>query len=224
MATAVETTKRTLEGEQRIVIRNVGWEGYESLLAMIGDGHGRLTFDGKDVELMSPSQDHEFDKNTLGILILTLAQELKFRCKGGASTTWRKKSLEQGFEADLCYYMENSPKVRGKKGKIDLAGDPPPDLAVEVEISRSALNKLSIYAAFGVPEVWRYDGETLTIEILQADGTYACVPSSPRIPAITPEEVVHWVRFADSFDDDAEFCLQFREWIRQELLPRHQAR
>lgn len=54
---------------------------------------------------------------------------------------------------------------------LDLAHNPPPDLAIEVEISRSAVDKLAIYADLGVSEVWFYNGESLRMYMLQSDGT-----------------------------------------------------
>ena len=88
------------------------------------------------------------------------------------------------MEADNCFYLASFPDPR--QGAIDLDVDPPPDLAVEVEISRSALDRMGIYAALGVPEVWRFDGEALRVEQLQADGTYAAATEQPELPLADP--------------------------------------
>lgn len=226
MATVVEPAKgvRVLEPEQRFLLPGVGWAGYEALLAMVGDGHVRLTCDGKDVELMAPSIEHEEYGNLIGRIIECVTEELRIPCVGVGSTTWRKTLRERGLEADECYYLANAPRVRAKRKNLDLAVDPPPDLAVEVEISRSALDRMAIYAALRVPEVWRFDGETLTIWHLQADGTYATVPVSPGLPMLLPGEVVRWVVEADSMDDHSEWGRRLREWVRAELLPRHEGR
>ena len=77
-----------------------------------------------------------------------------------ASTIFRRDDLQCGFEADESFYIQHEAVVRGKT-EIDLAIDPPPDLVVEVEHTRSAINKLALLAAIGVPEVWRYDGQRL---------------------------------------------------------------
>ena len=221
MATAVETSKRTLEGEQRFVLRDIGWEGYESLLAMVGDGHVRLTFDGKDVELMSPSQDHESLAVLIGRIITTVAEELDIPCLDLRTTTWRKRVKEKGLEADNCFYFHPLPDVRRRR-QIDLTVDRPPGLAVEVEISRSALDRMSVYAMLGVPEVWRYDGETLGIDRLQPDGSYLRVEVSPNLAVITPEEVVYWIVRGDEIGNHSAFGRQLRAWVREELLPRQQ--
>jgi Uma2 family endonuclease len=223
MATAVEPPKtRALEGEQRVVLRDVDWDGYETLLRMVGDGHVRLTYDGEDVELMSPSRDHESYALLIGRIIDTVTEELRIPCQGLRTTTWRKRVKERGLEADNCYYLANLPRIRGKKGKLDLTIDPPPDLAIEVEITHSALDRMSIYAALGIPEVWRFDGEQLTMETLQPNGTYATVAVSPGLPMIAPEEVVRWARSGEAADDHSEWGRQLREWVRAELVPRRQ--
>src|SRR4051794_34561807 len=104
MATAVETTKpRTLDPEQRVVLRGIGWEGYETILAIVGDQAVRLTYDRGDLELMSPSHDHEYFKKRFARLIETLTLELNLPCEGAGSTTWRKKLEECGLEPDECY-------------------------------------------------------------------------------------------------------------------------
>lgn len=226
MATVVEPVKvaRVPEAEQRVVLRGVGWEGYESLLKMVGDGHVRLTCDGKDVELMSPSSEHEAYGNLIGRIIECVTEELRIPCSGVGSTTWRKRVKEKGLEADECYYLSSLDRIRGKRGNLDLTVDPPPDLAIEVEISRSALNRMGIYAALGVPEVWRFDGERLTVEHLQADGTYTRVPASPSLPMLPPGEVVRWVGEAESMDDHSQWARRLRAWVRAELLPGHEGR
>src|SRR3954454_19090485 len=173
MATIVEPRPRTSEPEPRIVLRGVGWEGYERMLELVGDRPIRLTYDRGDLELMVPSHDHERYKSLLGRLIETLTLELDLPCDAAGSTTWRKQLEDRGLEPDECYYLANAERVSGRK--IDLEVDPPPDLAIEVEISRSALDRMGIYAALGVPEVWRFDGETLRVAQLRADGTYADV-------------------------------------------------
>ena len=219
MATAVATgPTRTLEGERRFLLPGVGWEGYEALLKMIGDRRVRVTFDGEDAELMSPSQNHEFYKRIIGWMLEALFEELNVPYEPAGSTTWRNRA--GGLEPDECYYLSNLALVRQKRNSLDLNADPAPDLAVEIEISRGALDRLGLYAALGVAEVWRFDGETLRIERLQGDGTYQQITTSLALPAITPDEVVHWARLAETTDDRLVWNRRFRQWARAELVPR----
>ena len=223
MTTAiVSEPTQILEGEHRFLLPGVDWEGYEALLKMIGDGRTRITYDRGDVELMSPSQDHEAYAELIGRIILTVTEELRIPCCSLRSTTWRKKVVDGGLEADNCFYLASLAQVGGKKD-IDLNIDPPPDLAIEIEISRSALNRLRVYAGLGVPEVWRFDGERLVVHVLQSDGAYKTVPASPSVPAVRPDEVVRWIHeCADG--DQIEWDRRLRAWVRDELLPRHENR
>jgi len=166
---------------------------------------------------MVPSHDHERYRSLLGRLIETLTLELDLPCDAAGSTTWRKQLEDRGLEPDECYYLANAERVSGRK--VDLEVDPPPDLAIEVEISRGAFDRLRIYAALGVPEVWRFDGEALRVEQLQADGTYREVAVSPSLPFLPPEEVVRWLRLADTMGQ-TPWLRQFREWVRLTLAPR----
>jgi Uma2 family endonuclease len=214
MATTTEIRSRPLEPESRVVLHGVGWEGYETMLKLVGDRPVRLTYDRGDLELMVPSLDHERYKSLLGRLIETLTLELDLPCDAAGSTTWRKQLEDRGLEPDECYYLANAERVVGRK--VDLSVDPPPDLAIEIEISRSALDRLGIYAALGVPEVWRFDGEALRVEQLQADGTYQEVAVSPSFPFLPLNEVIRWLRRAETMGQ-TPWLRQFREWVREEL-------
>ncbi len=224
MATALEPqTARALEGEHRFFLPDIGWEGYEALLKMIGDGHTRVTYDRGDAELRSPSNKHDEYAELVGRIINLVTEELRIPCRSLRSTTWRKFAVEGGLEADNSYYITNLPQIRGRR-ILNLNFDPPPDLAVEIEISHSALNRLRVYAGLGVPEVWRFDGNRLAIHRLQTDGNYATRNDSLEIPAITPDEIVHWVHEGEAETDHTEWALRLREWIREELLPRYAER
>jgi Uma2 family endonuclease len=217
MATTTETRSRTLTPESRFILHGIGWDGYEAMLTLLGDRPvPRLTYDRGDLELMSPSREHEAFGRLLGRMVETVTEELRIPCLALKSTTWRKKLKDRGLEADECFYLARFPQIRGKK-EIDLNVDPAPDLAIEVEISRGALDRMGIYAALGVPEVWRFDGETLRVEQLQADGTYATAAASPSLPMLPLDEVVRWLRLAEEIEDHSEWGRRFRLWVREEL-------
>ncbi|MFI5453862.1 MAG: Uma2 family endonuclease [Isosphaerales bacterium] len=221
MATVIATQPRTRTPEQRVVLCGISWEGYETILKLVGDQPtARLTYDRGDLELMAPSLDHEESGSLLGRMVETVTEVLHIQCRAAGSTTWRKKAKERGLEADECYYIAAFPQVRGKRKTIDLSVDPPPDLAIEIEISRSALDRMGIYAALGVLEVWRFDGEALHIHEFRGDGTYAEVDISSSFPFLRPEEIIHWLQQAESIEDHSEWGRQFREWVRAELAPR----
>jgi Uma2 family endonuclease len=218
MATAVKPRSKTYEPESRFVLRDIGWQGYETLLNLVGDGAVRITYDRGTSELMLPSRDHELFRIIVGRIIDILAEELYLPYIAAGSTTWRREDLDRGLEPDQCFYLANAGRVLGKK-TIDLSVDPPPDLAVEIEISRSALDRMGVYAALGVPEVWRFDGETLRVERLQEDRTYAPSETSPTFPFLPLEEIVRFLQRAETMDHGA-WGRQFRAWVRAELVPR----
>lgn len=215
--TAAESRPKTRTPESRFVLYDVGWQGYETLLGLIGDRAIRLTYDRGSVEFMSPSQDHELYRLILGRIIDTLTEELFLPCIGAGSTTWRREDVDRGLEPDQCFYLANAGRVRGKR--IDLSVDPPPDLAIEIEISRSALDRMGIYAALGIPEVWRFDGESLRVERLQDDRTYAASEASLSFPFLPLGEIVRFLKLSESMDH-GEWGRLFRGWVRDELAPR----
>lgn len=158
----------TIASEQRILLRNVSWDAYVSL-AQNSDRAGRLiTYDQGLMEIMSPSKMHESDKSMLGRMVEMFSLERDIDIASSASTTFQRSDLQRAFEADESYYIQNELLIREKR-ELDLAIDPPPDLVIEIEATRSAISKLPLLAAMGVPEVWRYDGKTIWIGRREGD-------------------------------------------------------
>lgn len=178
----METVKS--RAEQRVLLRNISWETYERLLEERGDNSApRFTYDRGELEIMSPSPEHEALNRSIALLVEFLAAELGIDVYDLGSTTFRREDLERGFEPDSCFYIENEERVRGKT-RIDLSVDPPPDLVIEIDITSPSFSKLPIYAQIGVPEVWRYDGERLKILVLEGSD-YMETPESAVFPPVT---------------------------------------
>jgi Uma2 family endonuclease len=213
-------------GEQRIVIRNVSWDLYDSLSDAIGERqHVYLAYDGKDLEIMTKGRIHEDYREVLGWFVKIVASELRIRSRGLGETTWKRPEIARGLESDLGYYftarkLAADAKARARKSN-KVADYPNPDLAIEIDISPSEVDRPAIYAALKVPEVWRLEGESVVIEQLQKDGTYAPVESSRFLP-IRAEEVYRWVVVEDT-NDELAWEQRLREWIRAELAPRRNA-
>jgi hypothetical protein len=130
----------------------------------------------------------------------------------------RREDLDRGLEPDECFHLfAHAEQVCGRES--DLSVDPPPDLAIEIEMTRSALDRLGIYAALRIPEVWRFDGQTLQVLAIQADGTYAACEASPSLPFLPLAEVVRFLNQAETMDH-SRWGRAFREWVRNELAPR----
>lgn len=148
-------------GEQRTVLHNISWETFEALLRDTGEDRGsRFAYDCGVLEIMTPHFEHENPKSNFGNFIIALAEELGIEVRSAGSTTLKRKILKRGIEPDTCYYIQNELAIRGKQ-TLDLETDPPPDLAIEIDITSSSVNKLGIYSALGVTELWRYDGQNL---------------------------------------------------------------
>lgn len=154
--------------EQRVVLRSVSWATYQALADESDHAAGRITYDQGVMELMSPSMAHEHAAALLGRFVeqYSLVRDIELRTV--KSTTFRRQDLRRGFEADEAYYIQNAPRMRDRC-EVDLPLDPPPDLVIEIDLSRSSIDKLGILAAMGVPEVWRYDDQTLWCGVLDGD-------------------------------------------------------
>ncbi len=208
----METVKSP--AEQRVLLSNVSWETYERLLEDHLDSSApRFTFDRGMLEIMSPSPEHEAYNRSIALLVESLAEELGIDVYDLGSTTFRHEDIERGFEPDSCFYIQNEGRIRGKD-RIDLAVDPPPDLVVEIDITNPSINKLPIYAQFGVPEVWRYDGERLAILKLE-DGDYVETPESTALPALTSSTLSRLIERSKS-ERRTVWLKEVRESVRRE--------
>jgi Uma2 family endonuclease len=214
---------KTASTDQRFYLRGVSWETYEALLADVGERMPslQLTYDGGELELMSPGGLHDRYKKRFGRMIEDLTAVLDIPIDGCGSTTLRRPEMEKGLEPDEAFYIQNEPRVRGKMD-MDLSVDPPPDLAIEIDITSRWVDREGIYAAIGVPELWRYDGDSLRIFRLRPDGTYERTEVSPAFPFLPIEE------FAAFFDplpgeDQTTRSKRFRAWVAERVLPLYQA-
>ena len=184
-------------GEQRIVIRRISWDLYDRFSDAIDERQPVfLAYDGKDLEIMTKGLDHEDFRYLFGRLVDAITDELHIPYRGLGETTWKRPEVERGLEADQCYFFQ-ADKLKQfwearKRGSTDLADVSNPDLAIEIEISPSLIDRPSIYAALKVTEVWRFDGESVVIERLGPDGQYAPAEASSFL-AIRPAEIKRWV-------------------------------
>jgi Uma2 family endonuclease len=174
--------------EQRVVLHNVSWETYERLLAEHIDCRSpRFTFDHGELEIVTLSAEHERPSERIADLAKVLADAMDLELDALGSTTFKRQELERGFEPDSCFYVQNFERVRGKD-RIDLAVDPPPDLVIEVDITSPSISKLPMFAEFGIPEVWRFDGERLSMLRLRR-GRYEEAGTSEVFPGVSAQAI-----------------------------------
>jgi len=209
MATAFSSAQSTL------ILRDISWRTYEDLLADLRDRSApRLTFDRGVLEIMSPTQDHEQTNTAIALFVSTVAEELEIDFLSLGSTTYKRQDLMRGFEPDSSFYIQNIDRVFGKT--IDLSVDPPPDLIVEVEVASNSLDKLPLYAALGVPEVWRYGGSKLSILTLVGSG-YRESESSAVLPPLTAHVVSDFITQSRSLRSTA-WLKNVRQWAAQNRM------
>ncbi len=196
-------------------LSGVDWRTYSRLLAIFAERPGiRLTYDRGELEIMSPSLEHDDDSAFLGDLVFLMTEELGMPLKRGGSTTLRRRLRRRGIEPDACFWIANASRMAGRR-RLDLRTDPPPDLAIEVDVSRSSLDRLGIYAALRVPEVWRLEGDVLTFHVLGEDNTYRSADRSLSFPRVAPSDLLPFVQQARQASDQNTITHQFRDWIRQ---------
>jgi Uma2 family endonuclease len=199
-----------------MVLPNIRWETYERLLEEMGECHHRLTYDNGELEFMTLSLQHENFGEWIGHLILFVALELKVPLYCGGSTTLKQGLRKVGLEPDKCFWIKHEKQMRGKK-KWHAATDPPPDLAVEIDITSSWLDRLGIYAALKVPEVWRYDGEKLKVLILGANGKFKEKAKSLAFPMLPLDGLASFIARLDGAEH-VSLLQEFAAWLRAEVV------
>ena len=197
---------------QHILLEGVTWVTYQALLKDLGDRRAsRLAYDQGILEIIMPSNLHEIINRLLALIVTALTDELEMKIKGYGSTTLDREDLARGVEPDSCFYIQNVDLILGKK--LDIKTDPPPDLALEVDITSSSHRKFGIYLQLQIPEVWRYsEREGLVIYQLQA-GKYVECDFSPTFPMISGAVLKQFLQLADT-EDDNSIIRALRQWLR----------
>ncbi len=206
----------TSSAESRVVLTNISWSTFEAILAETDRRSTRFTYDRGVLEIMSPSREHERLKRMLGRMVEGLTEELEIPISSASATTLKSQMKQKGVEPDESYYIAQEARVRGRDD-LDLAVDPPPDLAIEVDITSSSIDQLGVYASLGVPEVWLCDGVRIQVYHLQDDGHYTQPARSPAFPFLPLEEIERFLSRRNA-TDETTWIRQFRQWVR--TLPR----
>ena len=216
MSATQQLIPRQTQNENQFLIHAVDWQTYQKFREAVGDRPIRLTYDRGELQLMSPTSPHEIYKKWFGRLLDMIARALKLRMKACGSTTFGREDLERGLEPDECFYLHSGVRVRDWSA-LDLAHDPPPDLAIEIDITSSSLNRMAIYAALGVPELWRFDGDSLLVYRLGAQGAYELSERSGYFPSLPLVELVPFLHQALQTDDDVGLEDTLRAWVQQNI-------
>ncbi len=186
--------------EIRAVLHGISPEQYGEFLEALGDYSLRHSYDGWDLEMMSPRHDHEWLKKLIGRMVEMMTFDRGIVIQSVGSTTLRAPGYQRGVEPDECYYVAHEPAVRGKDS-YEPGLDPPPDLAIEVDVTSSSEPRLPLFAQLGVPEVWRHDGSALRFYALGTDGEYSEQGSSVAFPFLAPQDITIFLDQRKSIDE-----------------------
>ncbi|MBD2146164.1 Uma2 family endonuclease [Sphaerospermopsis sp. FACHB-1194] len=199
---------------QRVLLENVTWTELEAILEELGEHRAaKIAYDQGILEIMTPLPEHEFDQEIISDLIKALLEELDIEFLSLGSTTFKNQFMQKGIEPDQCFYIQNEALVRGKK-RLDLTIDPPPDLALEIDVtSRTHPN---IYQALKVPELWRFENGKLQINIL-VDGNYVVSQSSLNFPGLPLIDMIPRYLESSGINGRNATIKRFRNWVREQL-------
>ncbi len=207
MAIAISTPT-----EQRTLLENISWLTLATLLQETGETRcSRFAYDGYRLEIMTPLYEHESYKIQFINFIFVLCEELEIKIKNCGSMTLKREDIRLAIEPDNCYYIQNEAAVRDKR-EIDLTKDPPPDLAIEIDITRSSIDKLQIYAELGVTELWRYNGQILQFYQLK-ETQYIQSDRSINFPNLLVTELNQFLE-QSKIIDEMSLIKSFRVWLK----------
>lgn len=211
----LEINRITVPPGQRVLLKDVSWKEFEAILEDLGEHRGaRIAYDNGTLEIRKPLPEQETGKVLISNLVEILLEELDIEFWSLGSTTFKNQIMTQGIEPDNCFYIQNEAAVRGKN-RLDLTVDPPPDLALEIDVTSRTHPR--IYQGLGVPELWQFDKGTLTISLLQKDGTYQQGDRSQIFPKFPLTEVIPQYLNQAKTAGRNKTMKAFRAWVREVL-------
>jgi Uma2 family endonuclease len=214
----VTTTSTPIEQqtppENRVILKGVSWSTFKTLLADVGDDRAwRIAYDRGILEIRMSLEEHEEPKRLIESFVEAIVDELEIELRSLGSLTLEREELTRAVEPDSCFYIQNESLVRGRN--INLPNDPPPDLAIESDYTNSSVNKDGLYAALGVPELWRYRRQSLQVYQL-VEGEYQKCDRSLAFPFLPVAEIPGFIEQSKTIGQRAAVRL-FRQRIRELL-------
>lgn len=195
----------------RVMFRDVSWQEFEAILAELGEHRAtRVAYSKGTLEIRMPLPEHEVDKELIGDMVKILLEELETNCECFGSTTFKRQDMAQGVEPDQSFYIQNYSRMIGKR-RVDLTIDPPPDLAIEVDVTSKT--QLAAYQTLGVRELWRYENGQLQISVLQ-NGEYVDSDTSPTFPGVPIPEIFSQFIQQSLTEGRSPMLRAFRQWVR----------
>ena len=199
---------------QTVFLENISWSEFEAILEDLSEHRAsRIAYDRGKLEIMTPLPEHEVNKVYISNFVEILLEELDIEFCPLGSTTFKNQIMFKGIEPDSCFYIQNEAKVRGKN-RLDLTVDPPPDLALEIDITNRTHPE--IYQSLGVFELWRYKRDELQI-LLLVDGKYTESDKSANFPDFPLIEVIPQYLIQCRTEGRNKGIKAFRNWVREQI-------
>ncbi|MCL6754016.1 Uma2 family endonuclease [Nostoc sp. CCCryo 231-06] len=221
MVVTLQLRQIDVQPGQCLTLREISWAEFEAILEELGEHRAaRVGYYQGVLEIRMPSPEHEVDKELIGDMVKILLDELELDWEPYGSTTFKRclrraapTQMAAGVEPDSCFYIQNARQMIGKR-RLDLSVDPPPDLAIEIDVTSKT--QISAYVALGVPELWCYGNGKLQVFVLN-QAEYVEVETSPTfgdLPVI--EGILQFLKF--SLTEGSSTALRaFRQWVRKAL-------
>ncbi len=190
------------------------WEDYENLLEAVGEASGlRISFDDGDLHIMTLSTEHESYARLVQMFIGILSLQYNIEIESFGSATIKQSPTSKGTEPDACFYVQSVEKL-GNSIKLDFSVDPPPDIAVEIDIHHESLYKFPIYAKLGVSEIWRYDSKKFEIHKLEK-GKYKKIERSESLPVLNAKILGELLNRSRE-ERQTQILKDFEKWLKEQ--------
>ena len=197
---------------QRIQLQDVDWNEFEAILDELGEKRSsRIAYSDGVLEIRMPLPEHEVDSELISDMVKILLEELDISNECFGSTTFKRPDMLKGIEPDQCFYIKNAAVMIGKR-RLDLITDPPPDLAIEVDVTSKT--GLDAYRGLGVSELWRFEDGKLRISVLE-NGQYQDSSSSLHFPALAIVDLVSQFVGRAQSEGRSRTLKAFRQQIRE---------
>ena len=204
----------TVHPGQQLLLKELDWQKFEEILSELGEKRAsRLSYSNGILEIMVPLPEHEKDKEIISYMVQILLEALNINFEPLGSTTFKNERMNQAVEPDACFYIDNYQAVIGKN-RINLENDPPPDLAIEIDLT--SRTRLDNYRLLGVPELWRYNQNGLQINLLQ-EGEYIESSISPNFPNIPIIELINKFVKQSQKLGRSEAIRNFKKWLMDNI-------
>lgn len=203
------------DSREHVLLYPVSWQTYVELNEHNARHALKMTFTDGRLEIMAPRRDHGIISHFLATMVTVTSEELNIPAVSYRDSTWKRTDMEKGLEADDCFYIQHAELADQKGVEMSIPENPPPDLAIETDITHSDLDKEAVYAALGVPELWRWDDGMMRIRVLGENGRYGDSEASRALPVLTSRLIQEWVQRRLG-EGEWKTRLAFRKWAGEQ--------